>query len=495
MTERKTAAHQLPEGVITDIDEQDPFKPFEERTDERLNIQHAAVISREDLAADAIKPMQWPMLDDGKKLSLNAYGYPTGGWYAMQEEKARQEEQARKAAQEAAARAAAEAAAAQEQEQRLTVEQIEQLRAEAREDGYQEGLKTGQQEGYAAGFKQGHDEGVQQGITEGKPQGYAAGLAQGQQEGFQQGQQQGIAEGSAVVNAQAERFRHLADMLATPLRELDRDVTDEIIYIISRLTRVILKREIHADAAFLQDAVGHGVQLLHNAKAGAILHLHPDDVALLEAAFGRDYITKANWQLTPDENLQPGDVEAENAASTVSWRVDERIDALLDDFLVKAAPAVAQAVREPLEGLPDADALPRRHLAPPPQLADFKADIAAKVQAAAMPAATGAAEVGATVRPHAATAVAVSDVSGVPGSASASSSPSASTERRSVNLAALKAAPAASQMPTESPAMAARRRAKAAAEADRQAAQADLARDELPPIQDDPFAALGANSK
>lgn len=472
--------HELPQGVIADLDESDIFKSFTERTDERRLVPRADVLDGSDIAPEAVQPMQWPMLDDGKKLTTNAYGYPTGGWYALQMEKKRQAEEAAAEARRRAAEEAAAAEAAKEQEKQLTVKELEDLRTQAQAEGFAEGKAQGHQEGYDAGFKQGHDEGFAQGQAAGQQQGFASGVMQGQQQGFQQGQQQGIQEGAAAVTAQAERFRHLADMLANPLRELDKAVTDEIIYIISRLCKVILKRELKGDPEFLRSTVEKAVTLLPHAKEGLTLHLNADDLGAVEAAFGREYIEKAHWQLQADPNLAPGDVEAENAASTVSWRVDERIDALLSAFLTSSAPAVAQAARETIEGAPDYTAAPVKPLAPPPKLEDFAAQLSSQLQqdAAAGAGADPAALSAAQAAPAAQAQKPAGRVVKPAGAAvrAGAADPQAAAEAGAAGV-------------KESPAMAARRRAREAAAADAAAAKAAAQGDGgLPPVDNDPFA-------
>ncbi len=470
---KDSGRHHLPDNVIVGLDERDIFKTFEERTDERLNIKRAAVIDGNELKPGQVQAMEWPMLDDGRKLGTNAYGYPTGGWYALQKRKLEEEKEAQRAEEERKAREEAEAQEAAEREHLLTVEEIEQLREQARQDGLAEGLAQGQEQGYKEGFARGEAEGLEQGRNEGHEQGFAKGLAEGREQGFAKGQQQGIAEGTAIVSAQAERFRHLADMLANPLRDLDRDVTDEIIYIISRLCRVILKHELKGDADFLRRSVEHAASLLPNAKQGAVIRLNEEDLGLVEAAFGREYLKEAHWDLVADPKLAPGDVEAENPASTVSWRVDERVDALLNDFLIQSAPAVAQALRENIEGAPEAGVAPLKPLAPPPKLADFKESIEKSLQQTA---------------------------AGAPASAAGSADPAAKAQAGQAailpaagtaaagNGAAENTVPKEKTVPAESPAMAARRRARAAAQAKAQAATAIA--DGLPEVADNPFASM-----
>ena len=86
-------------------------------------------------------------------------------------------------------------------------------------------------------------------------------------------------------------------MLANPLRELDEQVTDETVYIISRLAKVLLKRELIADADFLKASIEKCFNMLPEAKKGAEILLSEDDYALMVASIGTDYMQSQGWEL------------------------------------------------------------------------------------------------------------------------------------------------------------------------------------------------------
>lgn len=246
----------------------------------------------------------------------------------------------------------------------ITIEEVEKIRSDAYEEGksqgHDEGYQNGLEEGRADGVKQGHDEG----LAMGKEEGYAMGLEQGRAEGFEKGQDEGIESGQKLVLEQVERFRFLADSLANPLREVDRDVTDEIAYIISRLAKVIIKKEINSNADFLKQSIEHALSILPSANKGVSIYLNPEDYAVITAAIGNDYIKEQGWDLKESDKLSPGDIKVVNANSEIDWRINDRIDSLLDDFLSKVYPTVDSALRESIDGCPEYNELPKKTLAP-----------------------------------------------------------------------------------------------------------------------------------
>lgn len=370
-----TSAKVDPNRVVTSIKDTGRGKDFREVT-----IVNGA-------AAEGFTPMQWPLFDDGKPVSTNAMGYEIGGYFKRHQEalRAAKAEAERKEQEERAAaeKAAAEAKEAEEERNTVSLEELEAIRNAARNEGYTEGLNQGHEEGYQKGVEQGKTDGFAQGQQDGMAQGYQDGFRQGRDDGFTKGQEAGIASGSDMVTTQADRFRHLADMLAHPLREMDETVTDEIVYLVSRLVKVIIKREIKGDTEFLKHAIEQCVSLLPEAKQGAEIQLSENDYALMVAAIGKDYMNSQGWNLSTNPDLEEGDIIVNTKVSSVQWRVNDRIDALISDFLTGASDVVSSARKESIEGCPEYDEVPKKQIIPPRDILAMSERIAANMQSMA----------------------------------------------------------------------------------------------------------------
>ena len=380
------ANHEAFGSMNADIDPNRVITPIKDNN-RGAEVKEINIVNGE--AAQGFTPMQWPLFDDGKPITTNAIGYEIGGYFKRHQEalKAAQAEADRKAEEErlAAEKAAKEAEANEKKDQgpTVSVEELEAMRNAARNEGYAEGLNSGHEEGYQKGLEQGKSEGFAQGQQDGMSQGYEDGFRQGRDEGFAKGQEAGIASGNDIVTTQADRFRHLADMLATPLRELDEQVTDELVYLVSRLAKVLLKREIKGDTQFLKESIEKCISLLPEAKEGAEIMLSEGDYALMIATIGKDYMQAQNWRLTPMQNMQDGDVLVNTKTSSAQWRVDDRIDALISDFLAGSADAVSSARKESIPGCPDYDEAPKKALIPPRNIMDLSDRIAKNMAAMA----------------------------------------------------------------------------------------------------------------
>ena len=358
------------------------------RNNERVDIRYSKNIATVTSAAKVTdyKVKQWPTLDSDSLTGTNALGISIDMVERRRAIINHQKELERRQAEQVEISKAheildeeleAEQSVAQPQ---VTVEELEQIRKDAFEEGKTQGYAEGKKQGYDDGYNEGNTKGHQEGLDQGRQEGYQEGLAQGNEDGFLQGHNEGVESGQKVVLEQVERFRYLADALANPLRQVDKDVTDEIAYIISRLVKVITKKEIAKNADFLVKSIEKAISILPNAKKGATIYLNPDDLSVVQAALGSEYMQQQHYQLVEDPALEVGDVKVSNEESLIDWRIDDRIDALLNDFLTSVYPCVQKALKEPIEGCPDYDA-PLKKKKTVTSMEDLQASLQAKLQA------------------------------------------------------------------------------------------------------------------
>ena len=358
------------------------------RNNERVDIRYSKNIATVTSAAKVTdyKVKQWPTLDSDSLTGTNALGISIDMVERRRAIINHQKELERRQAEQVEISKAheildeeleAEQSVAQPQ---VTVEELEQIRKDAFEEGKTQGYEEGKKQGYDDGYNEGNTKGHQEGLDQGRQEGYQEGLAQGNEDGFLQGHNEGVESGQKVVLEQVERFRYLADALANPLRQVDKDVTDEIAYIISRLVKVITKKEIAKNADFLVKSIEKAISILPNAKKGATIYLNPDDLSVVQAALGSEYMQQQHYQLVEDPALEVGDVKVSNEESLIDWRIDDRIDALINDFLTSVYPCVQKALKEPIEGCPDYDA-PLKKKKSVTSMEDLQASLQAKLQA------------------------------------------------------------------------------------------------------------------
>lgn len=362
----------------TIINEDDIVNSEPQYTDARYDAPIAHVIPSENVGSYEVK--QWPMLGSYDDDTTNALGYPSDFFEqrrALEREKRLLEQ--KKAEEEQIKKEQAELEKANEETQpdkdqpKLTAAELDEIRSQAFSEGHEEGFAKGHEEGLKQGLEEGTKQGSEKGFAEGSEKGLEAGYAKGRAEGFEKGRAEGLASGEAVVLEQSERFRHLADALANPLREVDRDVTELMVKLIAKLASVVVKREINGDSEFIKTTVQSAISELADTKNGIEITLNPDDVALLEASVGREYMLKEHWTLKGSDEIHPGDAIVSSGSSFVNCKLDERLDALCAQFADNAADAVESAAREEIPGSPAWDAKKDDPLEVPQSLKDLMA--------------------------------------------------------------------------------------------------------------------------
>ena len=367
-----------PQGKPSIITGDDVVNSEPQFTDARYDEPIAHVISSENVGSYEVK--QWPMLGSYDDETTNALGYPSD-FFEQRRALAREKRllEQKKAEEERVKKEQAELEKSTEETQQtkdqpmLTAAELDEIRSQAFSEGHDEGFAKGHEEGLKRGLLEGTKQGSEKGFAEGSEKGLEAGYAKGRSEGFEKGRAEGLASGEAVVLEQSERFRHLADALANPLREVDRDVTDLVVKLIARLAKVVVKREIKGDGQFIRETVQSAISELADTESGVEITLNPDDAALLEASVGREYMKKEHWTLKSSDEIHPGDAVVSSGSSFVNCSLDERLDALCDQFTDNAADPVESASREEIPGSPAWDAKKDEPLEVPQTLKDLMA--------------------------------------------------------------------------------------------------------------------------
>ncbi len=327
-------------------------------TDARYLHQKTKVIPSEKIGEFSVK--QWPMLDEGDDKLTNALGYSFD--YFKNKRKAQELEAQRQQELKEQEAQKAQAVEAQFQEidadlannvSQITAAELEDLRKACEEEGHKSGFDAGFKEGLSKGIDEGKAQGHQEGYDEGIKQGLNEGVKKGLEQGYEEGRQKGLKDCEAIVTEQTERFRHLADALCEPLRELDSEVTYEVVRMASALFKTLAGRELKADQDFLIRTLNNAVAKLPVASKNITIKLNADDLMLVETAMGRDYIKAQHWILQEDASLNPGDVVVTDGKSEVSSLIDERIDKLIADFLDEASGAIDDARAEKIALSPD----------------------------------------------------------------------------------------------------------------------------------------------
>jgi flagellar assembly protein FliH len=194
----------------------------------------------------------------------------------------------------------------------LTEEDIEAIKKSA----YDEGFHKGQEAGFTAGYDKGKEQGLEAGHAE----------------GLEQGKLEGVTAGQEYIQQQVEIFMNLANQFAQPLELMNAQVEKQLVDMVLALAKEVVHVEVQTNPQIILDTVRESVEALPISGHAITLKLHPDDVGIIQSAYGEGELDCRNWTLVTEPSLNRGDIHIEAGESSVSYKMEERVRSVLKSF-------------------------------------------------------------------------------------------------------------------------------------------------------------------
>lgn len=153
--------------------------------------------------------------------------------------------------------------------------------------------------------------------------------AQAHAEGYAAGHAEGLAAGQQQVREQLAQLDALLEAAARPLAALDTQTEQELTALAMIVARRVLASELRLAPELVLRAVHQAAAALPSASQDVRVHVHPDDLVLLQQSSAVD----AHWQCLADPALARGDCRLETARSHLDARVETRLAAVIDAVL------------------------------------------------------------------------------------------------------------------------------------------------------------------
>jgi flagellar assembly protein FliH len=158
-------------------------------------------------------------------------------------------------------------------------------------------------------------------------------LAALEQQARDEGYAAGHAEGNAAAQQQLRQRMAQLDALyesaARPLQALDEQTEQELARLATIVASRVIARELQLAPGLIAKAVRQAASALPAATRELRVHVHPDDLALLQELGAAE----SHWQLLADPTLARGDCQLESARSRLDARVETRLAAIIDAVL------------------------------------------------------------------------------------------------------------------------------------------------------------------
>ncbi len=142
--------------------------------------------------------------------------------------------------------------------------------------------------------------------------------------GFAEGHAEGYAAGAAQVRAEAQRLRQLLEHASKPLAQLDAEVETVLTELALQAARRLVQREFEIDPARMAGTVREAIAALVAMPRELRVHLHPDDVAVLQGCLERPAELGA-WRFVSDPALARGDCRIAGDTGWVDATLDARV--------------------------------------------------------------------------------------------------------------------------------------------------------------------------
>lgn len=184
---------------------------------------------------------------------------------------------------------------------------LQQLRRTVRENAHAQGFASGQAAGHAEGLAAGKEEG----FLAGKQEGYDAGFSAGQRDA----QAQALSEGL--------EFDTVAASCANAIKSIESQTGQALIALAISIAQQVVRSALDADPEKILDIVRDIVHIDGDNKGLLRLHVHPSDLALIQARMSDDPEI-SHWRLVPDESIERGGCLAQTGLGDIDATLQTR---------------------------------------------------------------------------------------------------------------------------------------------------------------------------
>ncbi len=169
-----------------------------------------------------------------------------------------------------------------------------------------------------------------------------AGFEAGQQKGRDLGYQDGMAAAREEIEQLENRLRGWLSHLEAPLQLMDEEVTEQLTALATQIARVMVAREVQADASALAEIAREALSALPVSARAVTLRCAPADEPALRELLDAGRFTSLD--LRADPGMDAGGVIAESGDARVDASLANRWATTLDHLIGRVYPGPDQPV-------------------------------------------------------------------------------------------------------------------------------------------------------
>ena len=196
-----------------------------------------------------------------------------------------------------------------------TAEEVEAIRAAAHAEGFSQGQQEGHAQGAEVGLINGHEDGFAKGLEEGTTK--------------------GLATGEEQVQQHLNNWISLLESIQDPVANVEQALEKELVLLAVSLAKGVIRSEVKTNTDLIFQALSEGLKALPIQEKHYQIHLHPDDIELVNSHFSAEEITKHRWDFIESPELSAGGCEIVTQSNAVDITVERRVKDVIDKFLLE----------------------------------------------------------------------------------------------------------------------------------------------------------------
>jgi flagellar assembly protein FliH len=196
-----------------------------------------------------------------------------------------------------------------------TAEEIEAIRAAAHAEGFSQGQEDGHAQGAEEGYSKGHEEGLAKGLEEGN--------------------KEGLASGEEQIQQHLNTWVSLIDSIQNPVANVEKELEKELVLLAVSLAKGVIRSEVKTNTDLIFQALSEGLKALPIQEKHYQIHLHPEDIELVNSHFSPEEVTKHRWDFIESPTLSAGGCEIVTQSNAVDISIERRVKDVIDQFLLE----------------------------------------------------------------------------------------------------------------------------------------------------------------
>jgi flagellar assembly protein FliH len=164
-------------------------------------------------------------------------------------------------------------------------------------------------------------------------------LLKGHQEGFakglEEGTKQGLLSGEEQIQQLLSSWTSLIDSLQNPVANVEQELEKELVLLAVSLAKGVIRTEVKTNTDLIFQALSEGLKALPIQEKHYQIHMHPDDIGLVNNHFSPEEITKHRWDFIESPKLSAGGCEIVTQSNAVDITVERRVKDVIDKFLLE----------------------------------------------------------------------------------------------------------------------------------------------------------------